>query len=325
VREGEEYASLLKEIAALEDYSMKHFSGSPKYTLIQALITYMVDLDFDEALKLFEAVLAHDPENFHAHMWLGGGIYKRKLMQKEALAHLSKVTKIDPSYSSAWSEITIVFATMGDYISAEKAYHHATILGAASNQDAGIFFVQGKTRPGLKEEDPIRYFVDTKMAERDFRGIIAMLDTAAAIHPLTIAAVKAQSYYGLGIQDSVNHYGQLYLDSTDGFNPFINALLGNKEVALRNRQKSVKEVKDLMVTCGTKVQEIVLLSILGEYEEATELLVTMNRQYPSFGGYARLFNDPMLDRIKSESPAFVEALNNLKLPPKLDLDGLIKF
>jgi class 3 adenylate cyclase/TolB-like protein len=326
MRDGEEYTSLLKEIAALEDYSMKHFSGSPKYTLIQALITYLVDRDFDEALKLFEEVLAHDPENFHAHLWLGGGIYKRKLMQKEALAHLSKATKIDPSFSSAWSEITIVFATMGDYISAEKAYHHATILGANSNADAGIFFVQGKTRPGLKEEDPIRYFVDTKMAERDFRGIIAMLDTAA-INTLTIAVVKAQSYYGLGIQDSVKHYGQLYLDSTDGFNPFIHALLGNKEVALRNLQESVKEVKDsdLMRTCGSKVQKIELLSILGEYEEATELLVTMNRQYPTFGAYARLFSSPMLDRIKSEHPPFVEALNNLKLPPKLELEGLIKF
>jgi hypothetical protein len=153
-----------------------------------------------------------------------------------------------------------------------------------------------------------------------------MLDTAA-INTLTIAVVKAQSYYGLGIQDSVNHYGQLYLDSTDGFNPFIHALLGNKEVALRNLQESVKEVKDsdLMRTCGAKLQEIELLSILGEYEEATELLLTMNRQYPSFGAYARLFSSPMLDRIKSEHPPFVVALNNLKLPPKLDLEGLIKF
>jgi class 3 adenylate cyclase len=37
------------------------------------------------------------------------------------------------------------------------------------------------------------------------------------------------------------------------------------------------------------------------------------------------YHDPHMDRIKREYPAFVEALNNLKLPPKLDLEGVIKL
>lgn len=328
MRAGEEYTGLLKEIADLEDYAVKHFSGSPKYTLIQAYIAYLVDRNFDEGLKLFEEVLAHDPENFEAHLWLGGGIYKRKLMQKEALTHLSKATKINPSRGDVRIEIIIVFISMGDYASAEKAYHNGALLGLDGAGDAGLFAAQGKTKPGLKEEDPIRYLVDTKMVERDYRGIIAMLDTTT-ISPATIALVKARSYYGLGIQDSVKRYGRLFLDLTDGFDPFMHALLGDKEAALRNLQEIVEAVKDhdsdLMRTCRFKLDEIVLLSILGEYKEATELLVRMNREYPNFGGYARLFHDPMMDRIKKESPEFVESLNNLKLPPKLDLEGLIKF
>jgi tetratricopeptide (TPR) repeat protein len=328
MKEGEEYASLLKEIAALKDYSVKHFSGSPKYTLIQALITYLVDRNLEKARELFEEVLTHDPENFDAHLWLGGGIYKRKLMQKEALAHLSKVTKIDPSYGSAWLEIMIVLSTLGDYASAEKAYHNATLLGAPGS-DQGIFGAQGKTKPGLEEEDPFAYFVETKTFERKFGEVIAVLDTLTGIDPASVAYLKARSYYGLGIQDSVKRYGRLFLTLPGGSNPFLHAFLGDKETALRNHQESLKVIdnwsSDLMRTCNFKMQEIVLLSILGEYEEATESLVALNREYPNLGGYARFFSDPALDRIKSEYPPFVEALNNLKLPPKLDLEGLIKF
>jgi class 3 adenylate cyclase/TolB-like protein len=325
MKEGEEYAGLLKEIADLEDYAVKHFSGSPKYTLIRAFIAYLVNRDYDEGLKLFEEVLTRDPENFEAHQWLGGGIYKRKLMQKEALAHLSKAAKIDPSYSGTWSEITIVFTSMGDYASAEKAYHNATLLGDPGN--GGIFEIQGKTEPGLKEKDPLWYFVETKHFERDYRAIINMLDTTKKdVAPANVAFLKARAYFGLGIQDSVKRYSRLFLDLTDGFNPFAHAFLGNKETAIRNNQEFFKDwSSDLLRSTRFKVQEIVLLSILGEYKEATESLVKLNRDYPSFGGYAQLFSDPLMDRIKSEYPAFVVSLNNLKLPPKLDLEGLIKF
>jgi hypothetical protein len=68
-----------------------------------------------------------------------------------------------------------------------------------------------------------------------------------------------------------------------------------------------------------------LLSILGEYNQATESLIALNRDYPNFGGYAVLFHDPYFDKIKKEFSPFVKALNDLKFPPKLALKGLIKF
>ena len=71
--------------------------------------------------------------------------------------------------------------------------------------------------------------------------------------------------------------------------------------------------------------EIELLSLLGDYKEATDLLINLNRSYPNYGMYANLFNNPRFDKIKSEYPPFVEALNNLKLPPKLDLKGLLEL
>lgn len=143
---------------------------------------------------------------------------------------------------------------------------------------------------------------------------------------------KATAYYHLGIEDSVKFYGQLFLDSTD-FSPGtirILGLMGNKEKAFNLLREGTKlagaEDSDISLYCVRIIDwEIDLLSTMGEYEEATDLLLKINRSYPNYGDYASLFNLPRFDKIKSEYPPFVEALNNLKLPPKLDLEGLIKL
>jgi class 3 adenylate cyclase/TolB-like protein len=327
LKNSEEYASILKEVMDLNAYSEEHFSGSPKYTLIRACIAYYVNRDYDEGQKYFEEVLTHDPENFTAHFLLGA-IYKRKLMQKEAIAHLSKASRLDPRLSSVWQEMMIVFATMGDYAAAEKAYQHAVILGMDADGGTGVFRDQGKTIPGLKEDHPMRYYLETMWYKRDFGGMIDMLDTSKGLEPVFSAWLKAGAYYGLEIQDSVNHYSQFYLDHTDGMDPYKHALLGNKEIAIRNLRASrpmASGSKEFMAYCGLKIDEIILLSILGEYGQATELLLKLNREYPGFGAYGQLFNDPYMDKIKRESPQFVKALNGLKFPPKMELKGLIKF
>ncbi len=106
--------------------------------------------------------------------------------------------------------------------------------------------------------------------------------------------------------------------------------MGNKEKAFNLLREGTKlagaEDSDISLYCVRIIDwEIDLLSTMGEYEEATDLLLKINRSYPNYGDYASLFNLPRFDKIKSEYPPFVEALNNLKLPPKLDLEGLIKL
>lgn len=324
-----EYDSVLNEVMGLRDYAKVHFSGLPKYSLIQGFITYSIDQNNEEAQKLFEKVLAYDPENFDANN-LTGAIYKRKLMHKEAIYHLSKARKMYPSRASIWGEIALVFANMGDYPSAEKAYNNGAILGL--EYDFGIFRDQGKTVLGEKETDPLGYFIDKKFFERDFAGLIDMLDTAKMVAPIWMAFWKTMSYSGLGVQDSVKHYGQFFLDKTGGQVDYrnktlISAALRNKEKAIGTIHEAIRSLppSEKMEYCDHRVTEIQALSVLGDYEEATELLMKLNREYPSFGRYGRLFNNPVMDKIKRESPAFVEALNSLKLPPKLDLEGLIKF
>ena len=322
----EEYDSVLKEVMELRDYAKVHFSGSPKYPLIQGFITYLIDRDYDEGFKFFEKVLADDPENLDANSWIGA-IYKRKLMHKEAIYHLTKARKLDPSDPGHWAEMMIVFASMGDYASAEKAYHNGVLLGMNPAGDAGIFEEQGKTRPGLEEENPFVYFVEKSMHERDFAGLIDRLDTTKMINPIDIAWWKATAYYGLGVQDSVKHYGQFVLDQTNGQDPFMNTFLGNKEKVIGWIDRIIGRLpaSEKMQYCRWRVTEIEALAILGDYEEATELLIKLNREYPSFGRYGELFHGPLLDKARREAPAFVEALNSLKLPPKLDLEGRSKF
>ncbi len=324
-----EYDSVLNEVTSLRDYAKVHFSGSPKYALIQGFISYRIDQNYEEGQQLFEKVLADDPENFDANFYIGV-IYKRKLMHKEAIDHLTKARKLEPSRAETWQEILIVFATMGDYASAEKAYHNGAILGLKN--DNGIFYDQGKTVPGGKEKDPIGYFIDKKIIERDIAGLIDMLDTTKMLDPIDKAFRKTLCYWGLGVQDSARHYGQFFLDQTGGqvgynYTAFVNAALGNKEKAIGSIHEGIRNLPpwDKMEYCIKKHLEIGILAGLGDYEEATELLINLNREYPEYGRYGILFNDPITDKIRRESPEFVNALNNLKLPHKLDLEGRSKF
>ncbi len=204
------------------------------------------------------------------------------------------------------------------------------ILGLKN--DNGIFYDQGKTWPGQKEKDPWGYFIDKKTIERDFDGLIYMVDTTKMLNPINKAWWKTLCYAGLGVQDSVKHYGQFFLDQTggqagDNFTALVNAALGNKEKAIGTIQEAIKRLpaSDKLEYCNIKRLESGILGTLGEYEEAIELLIKLNREYPEYGQYGVLFNDPLFDKIKRESPAFVEALNSLKLPPKLDLEGRSKF
>jgi len=321
-----EYENVVKEVLDLEDYGEAHFSDSPKFTLIRGIIAYLVNRNYDDGQKYFKEVLTRDPENLNANNWIAA-IYKRRLMQKEAINRFSKSIKLDPSQGEIWLEMTIVFASMGDYASAEKAYHNGVILGRPPEIDAGIFYEQGKTYPGQREKDPFTYYFDTKWFERDFRGALDILDTAKRVDPVAIAMMKAEIFHVLGMRDSVRRYGQYLLGHTNGLGHLTSAIVGSRENALRILDESTSSVdrSDKMIYCRVMVSRIITLSVLGEYEEATKLLLTLNREYPNFGRYAALFSDPLMDRIKSKSPSFVKALNGLKLPPKLNLEGLPKF
>jgi len=235
-----------------------------------------------------------------------------------------------------------VFLTMGDYTSAEKVVQHIVNLGVPINVFSDFFSTIGKTYPGAKEIDPLYYYRDERFLKRDFTGIIALYDTTKLATIQDSYFWKATAYHQLEIQDSVKVYGQLYLDNIKVYgqlyldggglvsaSPWIFAMLGNKEKALntlRERNKfSEAGGSNIFEVCFNITLEIALLSILGDFQEATDLLINLNRSHPNYGLYGVLINDPRFDKIKSEYPPFADALNKLKLPPKLDLEGLVKL
>ena len=61
---------------------------------------------------------------------------------------------------------------------------------------------------------------------------------------------------------------------------------------------------------------ISFLILSGNYAEATQALKAINKEFPQVGDYGWL-NLPIYDRIKSEYPAFREALSHLKTPPRI--------
>ena len=99
------------------------------------------------------------------------------------------------------------------------------------------------------------------------------------------------------------------LDNEEDLAPYLNL-----------PEKQIKQ--DLEVQVRIAVREIRYLVFKREYDEATTKLEQLNRNIPQYGDYNWL-NLPMYDRIKEEYPLFQEAINNLKLPPKVsEIDPL---
>jgi len=343
--ESDEYARVMEEVVNIKDYADKHFSGSWKYLLIKV---YDENMSYEEATKLLEEALNHDPDNFYLHSRLSW-YFGRRLLARKSLVHLTKALKINPGRAlETWNFIALAFAIAGDWSSYDKAMQKAINLGLPVDNPLSKFFAfdEGKSYPGAKDLDPLHFYRTDRYFKRDFAGIIALYDTAELvikeetpleklyrISPENNHYWKAITYYHLGNQDSVKFYGKLYLDTIDDspslIRAVIYAILGNKEKALSYYEETANLIKmssdDHMIQSNNISVEIELLSILGEYKKATDLLINLNRSYPQIGTYSKFFNWPVFDKIKSEYPPFVDALNNLKLPPKLDLEGLVKL
>ncbi len=143
---------------------------------------------------------------------------------------------------------------------------------------------------------------------------------------------KAQSYFLLEELDSASHYAQMVTGQfRDG--PYrwilpIEAMfiiLGNKERAMELVQKKIDaamQIGDHHIAVRNYKLQIQHLSLLGDYEEATEKLLVLNRKFPQFGNYVSRHNVPEYDKIKKEYPPLHEAWNNPKPPAKLKLKEL---
>jgi tetratricopeptide (TPR) repeat protein len=171
---NEEYKQLVSDIMRLSSLVDERFPNTWKRIRLHAQITYMLDEDFDEAIQLFSEVLQYDPEDFGANAYLGA-IYKRKLMQKEALKYHFRARQLDPGAAILWNEIAQDYLSMGDYPSCMKSLENRLKLGLPFQygphmepaQTQFYLFSTGKWLAGKGFELPNA--VNKKFFQRDYR------------------------------------------------------------------------------------------------------------------------------------------------------------
>jgi tetratricopeptide (TPR) repeat protein len=320
--------SLLFEVNAHMAEFKKRFPDSWKNIMVQGFYAYLVKIDYEKAVELFNEVLIHDPENVEANHMLSS-IYKRKLLHEKALKHNLKAFRQNPQDANILHNIVQILWNMGDLENAIKVAQKRMEMFGRIGPLFGYNYSQGKISPPEFIEY-VEQNVMNKYIQRDYSTIISMTNE---LEMSTYANYyfKAKSYFLLEELDSACHYAQMVTEQfRDGLyyrymlpieTMFI--ILGNKERAMELVQKKIDaamQIGDHLIASYNYKKQIKYLSLLGDYEEATEKLLELNRKFPQFGGFASLHNSPGYDKIKKEYPPFLEALNNLKLPKKSDLD-----
>ena len=113
------YDSLLFEVNAHMAEFKKRFPDSWKNIMVQGYYAYLVKIDYEKAVELFNEVLIHDPENVEANHMLGS-IYKRKLLHEKALKHNLKAFRQNPLQQNILQNIVQILGNMGDLENAIK-------------------------------------------------------------------------------------------------------------------------------------------------------------------------------------------------------------
>jgi len=329
--------SKLLSIAALVD---QKFPNAWQKLRIHARIAYTVKSDYDEALRLFKEVLIHDPEDFPAHAYIGG-IYKRKLMQREAIEHLFKARQLNPSRAQIWNEIGQVFFSMGNYSALEKSVDNAINLGHSLRYDYSepgqtqfYFHSTGKKIPGTNL--PLLDKINDQFFQRDFKGMNSTYDSVFAASKQTTSEGfywKSVAYYMLQPTDSLKRYVNLILTDKEykanGRTFILYAMIGDREKAYHVLKEYREEEEfggqDTWGMANSLRDEVLLLSLLGDYAGATETLLKLNKTYPNFGDYEFIRVSPFFDKIKKEYLPFVDALNNLTLPARIPMEESMKL
>jgi class 3 adenylate cyclase/TolB-like protein len=307
-----------EKVSAYVDEFKRRFPDSWKNNLVQGFYAYHGNRDYNQGMEFFKEVLIHDPENFAVNSNLGD-INRRKLQLKQALQYYTKALHQDPKSTLAWRNISHVFGIMGDYAASLKATHKRKELG----DDITDFLFMGNYNKGIPS--PPELIKETwqelfnKAAQRNYTGVFALLDSTnykASNYEIALLNWLTNQF------DSARYYAALSTEEQKGTSWVLFAILGQKEEARQSISKWIEihtNRGDSLQLCRTLKNEIEVLCILGEYEEATSKLIAMNERFPQYGDYGS-FNYITFDKIKKDYPPFLEALNNLNLPRKLVLE-----
>ena len=323
------------------DYIHSHFPVSWQTKLADALYQYHGLSNYNEGLRLFNEVLEEDPENILANSY-AGAIYKRKLEFSKAIELMTKAKNQWPKSVTTWSEIGETLFSMGDYENEAKANQVLLKLGGTDVGKQRTF--QAHNRNGALDKLPqeviewysYRYQFGLSLQKRNWKALHDVVDTSYQNY-----GGKLVAYEVMGLTDSSRQVAKRYLRQArkkgSKFDPGLEAMAlvmnGKEALALKvmdslwynNDNLVVINKEDRLMQARQKITKVTILTMARNYKAATELLKSINKDYPNFGDYAFLYNSARFDRIKKEYPPFQQALNELKMPMKLELEKFVKF
>ena len=323
------------------EYIHRHFPVSAQTKMADAIYQYHVRSNYEKGLTLFNQVLEEDPENFLASGY-AGAIHKRRLEFSKALALYSKAKSQWPRSVVTWSEIAETLYSMGDYENEARANQILLELGGTDvgKQRTFTAHVKSATVEKLPQEvidwDSYRYKFTLDLQKRNWKAAKNLVDTSYQDY-----FGKLIVYDALGLTDSCKQVAKRYFRNikmdTGTFNPLVKAMalavIGKETLAMKamdslwfnNDNLVVINKEDLLMQARQKSNKVFVLTMAKNYKGATELLRSINKDYPEFGDYGGFFTSPRLDQIKKEYPPFNQALSELKIPMKPDLEHFVKF
>jgi len=313
------------EVLVMVNEFDRRFPNAWQTHLAHGYYFYLGIQDFNKGLSHFKEVLEFDPENIEAISYWGYS-YNHNFPFEQAIRYLSKAIELKPNSGLLWHEMGHLFRTRGEYEFALKSYNNSSHLGFENdNIKRGLSFDLGIPYPPDSLAYPINYWSDTYLFKRDYQSMIYLYDTCGSNY----AFWKIWAYYLLEQKDSTKKYADL-LDTINNptYKAYQQAMLNKKRAPenYRNAYTTFFENEDdLMILCRMKKNLIEIYSMLGRYEEATQLLMQMNNDHPEYGDYAYVRTNPGFDKIKAEYPPFVEALENLRPPPLIAIEEIIKL
>ncbi len=329
-----------KELRPYIDFIDRKFPDSWETFMIGGYYYYFGLKDYEKGLDFFSKAFSINPNYDYACSGIAA-INRRRLNLKESTKYRLLALEIDPGNPFNWHELAATLSDNGDEDESLECEMIAKKLGL--NEEFVNSMILDRIKPErAPSEIQIYYRAYYKelvaISKRDWEGLLKIAnasDTSKWYTALNIAVDKAYAFHFLGKTDSAKFYSALalkhgYEDNSNYPMEDMVAIMENDDRAIQYYHNVVEkgytdhDGQDLAAICDKTRGFIRLLAFIGKYKQATDLLNNLNLDYPGYGSYSNFFKDFHFDRVKKEYPAFNDAVKNLKLPPKIDVSGVIK-
>ncbi len=299
--------------------------------------------DYDQGLEFLKRTIEMNPGAIDAYDLLSV-INRRKLQYEEALRYRLKAIELDPQSAASYFELSRLFLGGGKLKEAFRSILTASELGLQKSRVsywvsllAADSNAMNIVPPEIRAYNTGNYYSLLTESNRDWKGMIQVSDTATFYDINVFQSIinKAYAYRELFQTDSARYYAKRVIEKCRGsidevpITSFMKVILGKPDEAIRYYSEDIElwlpshNGTNLVRICQYELDKVILLAYAGKYQDATNSLIDMNRNYPKWVYYRSLWRDFRLDKIKREYPPFQNALKNLVLPAKLEIHGIL--